>query len=186
MVTVQQKEDLARLVRQINPGSEETEEFLTLIDTLFSNSAINDLNVIGGTQVQRTSVDFVKNSNDTLSDVGLETSSLAINTVYRVEMTLLMTTPTTTPDIKLKFTGPGSATFSWGLKDDTPGATNSNNVSDERAVPLALSTTIIRIEGILVVVGSIGTLKLQAAQNTSTAEDTKILTNSAMVVTRIA
>lgn len=183
MVTAQQITDLERLVRQLNPGSEENEEYLTLLKSL---PGIGGLAALGGQDIDILAADFVVNNSVALVDTGLESSNLVIGESYDVEVTLLVSSVTAVPDLKLKFESSTNSTFSWTRGAPVDASVAVKVIGDtEAAIPILAGTGLMKVFGILTVVDTIGTLKLTAAQNVATVEDTKILIGSSMILTRI-
>lgn len=186
MVTVQQKIDLNKLLRTIHPSSVETENYITVLNAILASNTPNNISELGGMEVKTLTINFTKNSDITVSDVGLESSSLVVGQKYFVELLLLVNTITATPDIKLKFIGPGAATFAWDLGTSEDGLVAHKNINTENAIQLVgAAQSSVFISGILQITNLPGTLKLQAAQNTSTAENTQIIIGSMMRLTRI-
>lgn len=129
-------------------------------------------------------------SSTTLQDVTGMAVTPATNTTYELEGVIFYDT-SGTPDIKLAFTYPSGATFSWGpagLKFD--GTDFQSHFTAVHREVSATSTPVaglgsgtevtVHIQGKLVMGGTAGSLQLQAAQNTSNASNTIVKSDSWM------
>ena len=185
MVTQEQTDDFERLMRELNPTGAQLEELITLMNAIFSDNADN-VTVLGGSEVRVVAADFDINNTETLADVtGLETSSLAVGTKYYVEVLLLVESATTTPDLDIKFIGSANSLMNWDLGASVDGAVIAKTIASEIEIALDNLVSSVSISGILNVVDTAGTLKLQAAQGTATVEDTTIKAGSMIRVTRV-
>jgi hypothetical protein len=94
-------------------------------------------------------------------------------------------------DIKVQWTGPGSAALSWNsMHFTTAGAFSDTSFNDFTTVNVigtngAGNNRTIHMEGTLVTV-SAGTFQLQWAQNTSSATATQVLANSTLLAWKTA
>lgn len=151
----------------------------------------------GGTVVRKTSDEIVNNSSTLQNDNELLVA-VSASTVYLVELTLLLNAANATADFKFGFTGPASATFSWGvLATEAPGTFSSfigssltplamRTISDSITVGSNTGNTALVLRGILVVAGTAGNLQMQWAQGTANASDSKVLTNSIIIARQIS
>lgn len=123
---------------------------------------------------------------------------LLANTQYWIEFFLIVSNASSTPDIKISFTGPSGATFDWSHGGLTLGTTSTlNNVSrfyrsmgDLGTIGVvAGSTTAIPGYGRVVTAGSSGNLTLMWHQNNATTGDatngTTVQANSVMIAQRL-
>jgi len=185
MVTAQQTTDFERLMRQMNPNGAENEEFITLLDAIFSDNADN-VSVLGGSEAKAVAADFDINNTVTLADIpGLESSSLAAGTKYLVEVFLIVTGASITPDLDLKFISSANSTLDWALGASVDASAAELTIATEKTVPVGAATGTVKITGVLNIVDTAGTVKLQAAQNVATAENTTIKAGSTMSIKRI-
>ncbi len=185
MVSAEQTVIFERLMRQLNPHSLENETLIDVMNAIFSANA-DDASVLGGSEVKVVAVDFDINNDETLADVtGLETSSLAAGTKYLVELLLITISATTTPDMDILFVGSTNSTMAWDLGASVDGALIAKLITDEVTLPMDNVLSTVKASGILDVVDTVGTLKLQAAQNTATVENTTIKAGSILKITRV-
>jgi len=179
MPTAQQITDLQRHVRKLEPAGDFSEEYLqNLVDIL--NAGAEE------TVARIAAADADFNNDEVLADIGLETGNLAINSLYKVELTLSIESVSTTPGAEIKFVGPAGATLVWqlGHPADVDGAQLA--IATEQAVSTIAGIGIVTAVGFLTTGSTIGTLKVQGAQGTSTAEDTDYKVGSNLVLTKIA
>jgi len=170
-----------------------------------SDTAKVPLSTAGGIttlDVSRTVADYVRLTSDynhpqsdtTLADVSGMALAVAANAEYWVEM-ILIYTATTTADLKVGWTTPAGVSGSWngwGPQSATTTLASSintevrtwaqNNALGGLPGPVA---AIARMVGTLVVGGTAGTLQLRAAQNTSEATTTSIMTNTVLKLQRL-
>lgn len=146
----------------------------------------NLVDLVGGSEVKVVAADVTINNNDTLADIaGLETSSLAAGRKYLVELVLVGTGVSTTPDLDIKFVGSANSTLSWALGAPTDLTAAVNTIATEQTIAMDNLTSVVKAVGVLDIVDTAGTLKLQAAQNVATAEDTVIKAGTLLKITRI-
>lgn len=143
------------------------------------------IDLVGGSEIVTVAADFDINNSETLADVtGLETSSLAIGRKYQVELLLIVEAASTNPDLDIKFVSSANTTLGWTIGGAGTHAA-MDTIATEKTIALAAATGIVKAEGILDIVDTAGTLKLQAAQNSATVEDTTIKAGSMLKITRI-
>jgi len=154
-----------------------------------------DKRVPGGalTQVSRSTSNFTKNNNDTLGDVTGIAFPIGANQVWAFQVNAPASIGAS-PDIKLAFTVPAGASASGLAYVITDGATNTGTAGAVRIADLTASTGLagltagvgLVISGVVVNSSTAGTVQLQAAQNSATAEDTIIYAQSFITAWRIA
>ncbi len=84
-----------------------------------------------------------------------------------------------TPDIKLKFTGPTGATMFWQKRNTEPDFNDESDVIVESGPG---ANRLRAVVGIIYNGSTAGEFRLQWAQNTSDASDTKVLAGSALII----
>jgi hypothetical protein len=112
--------------------------------------------------------------------------------VYELDMIVFATAASTTPDMKWTFTMPSaSSQLIAAITANTASATTqeswaSDTIGDVRtAQPLTTDTYAIRIHGYIVNGSSDGNLHFQWAQNTSSADYTRVLAGSYISLRRV-
>jgi len=144
------------------------------------------LAIPGGSELKVVAADVDYNNTDVLADVtGLETSSLPVGK-YLVEALLILEAASTDPDIDIKFIGSVNTTLDWEIGAMNDGTAARNTIDTEETIPLGAVVSMLHIKGYLNVVDTPGTLKIQAAQNSATEEDTSVKAGSILKVTKIA
>lgn len=109
-----------------------------------------------------------------------------------VGIVFVTTASSGTPDIKVAFTVPVGSTLLWfgqGWNSAISAITSTVQTSSGSSQVLGVSNTgnlPIVVRGIVTTVDISGTLQLQWAQNTATAENTKVIAGSYLKATRIA
>lgn len=156
----------------------------------------------GGPTIAYKAYDEAVNNSTTFQDDDDLVLALVANGIYLVEITLLMYTTTTTPDIKFQWTYPVGCTIYWGvIARDTAAAagihwepTSSTGVSPTGLLAgtnfwytgLAAGTNCGAVYRAIVINGAnAGNLQLQWAQLVGTAEDTKLLAGSCLLAWKL-
>lgn len=153
----------------------------------------------GPTIIRKTADETVNNSS-TLQDDDELFLPVAENEIWLAQWFLLLNAASDTPDYKFGMSGPTGATMRWGV-----GSTQSTSgvafswFSTATGSPLGLAaisdtlttggTTVVSgifLPAIIVVGGTAGDVKLRWAQNTPTAVNTKVLTNSCLIAHQLA
>ena len=178
MVTTQQKDDLDRLLRLLNPNGEENDELIELLKNMFDSASGTEGTGVGSTSITRLGTDVIFNNTTTLGDAGLTTGSLPANTQYYVKTILNVSAANATPDLKIKFEGPTGAAFSWDEYET--GSSTANTIASEDTIQVPVGTIFKTVSGLLKIGSTAGTLQLKAAQNTAHASDIKILAGSVL------
>jgi len=144
------------------------------------------LAIPGGSELKAVSIDFDVNNSVVLADVpGLESSSLSVGK-YLVELVLIFEAASITPDMDIQFVGSVNTTLDWEIGAMNDGTVARNTIATEKTIALGAVISILHVKGYLDIVDTPGTLKLQAAQNVATIEDTSIKIGSILKVTRIS
>ena len=145
----------------------------------------------------KTANETVNNSTTMQNDDELLVNA-AISSTYLVELFIMYSSVTQTPDIKFGFTFPAGATFTWAMLGITP--TNANQDtglqagyartatvtgSGTRSLGTMASDLTATVTGVFAMSTTAGDLRLQWAQNNATAENTQVLANSFMIATKI-
>lgn len=182
MVTALQLLDLDRFTRQLNPNGDVLEEYLTLTKSL----PMGGVAAIGGSEISSLATDFVIFNNSAPGDTGLESSNLVVGGKYLVDLTLLVTGVSINPDLRLNFVSSAGSTFKWtlGLLNDASAAINTIGSVPEPAV--GALTGLIKATGILEIVTTVGTIKVQASQRLAQSENTIVKIGSKLKITRIS
>ena len=179
MATAQQLTDLRRHIRKLEPQGEFSEEYLT-----------NLVNIIeGGAEETVARITTIKtfNNDAVLADLtGLVTGNLSINSTYNVELLLRITSVSITPGAEINFVIPAGATLKWNLGNPADVAGAELTEATEQAVSTIAGTGLVTARGILRTGGTVGTVKVQGAQNVATVEDTSYEVDSQLVLTKIA
>ena len=155
----------------------------------------------GPTIVPKTADETVNNSAVLQNDDHL-LLAIAANEVWLVEVTLLIQGASANADFKCGWAYPTGCTIKWGhLAKDTAAASGSGFMPSGGALttPIVIATeTSVLVTGLAnIICGAVyraivingataGTLNLQWAQNTATAEDTKVLANSCLIAHKLA
>lgn len=111
--------------------------------------------------------------------------TVVANAVYRIEGVLKMASPSAA-DLKLAFTVPAGATFDWSLHGIIAAASATTDdflagltaASTQSVGGFGAGTVIGKVDGLLVVGGTAGTIRLQWAQDTANAGGTSMLAGS--------
>ena len=139
-------------------------------------------------------------TNNTLADDNHLFSSVVTSSTYAFELVLFYTTATSaTPDMKVALTFPAGCTASWSAVGLETGVATAAGIVALNAwseivtsgSTLARSATnagtlMMLIKGRIKTTSTAGTLKLQWAQNTTTAENTTLLAGSHMIIEKVA
>lgn len=148
--------------------------------------------------VEKTAV--TNKVNNTLANDPHLFATVEANSTYTFEMTLFVNTAASnTPDIKVALAFPASSTVSWGAIGLDVGATSTSGslaanawietVVSGAAINRAATNSggvMLVIKGRIKVAGTAGTLQLQWAQVTTTAENTSIAAGSFMEIVKLA
>lgn len=154
--------------------------------TLASSQTNYDQRVPLTRQVWRSTSNFTKNANDTLGDVTNIKFHIGASEVWSF-VAFLQASIGATPDIKVAFTVPSGATVTGNYVRYDASGIASARVSDftaSTAIATAAAGNQLVITGTVVNSTTAGVVQLQAAQNTSTAEDTIIYAQSYLVAHR--
>jgi hypothetical protein len=154
----------------------------------------------GPTIVRKTADETVNNSATLQNDDDL-LLAIAANEVWLVELYLLQKSPSTTADFKMGWAYPAGCSIYWGVPNlnttyGTGGqywltvvaAGTIGAILTEASTLAAASlngTQGIHITAIVINGATAGTLNFQWAQNTATAEDTKVLANSCLIAHKL-
>ena len=160
-----------------------------------------EIDVPAGPTVVRKTADEIVNNSTTLQNDDHLFITLGANEVWLLQLFLLLISPTTTPHHKFGFAYPSGCTMSWGdIRGSTTAGTYGRWITAGEqtidgllletglayATPYAGATTYGLLIDCIVKNGSTaGTLNLQWAQVTATAEDTKVLANSCLVAHKL-
>lgn len=148
-----------------------------------------DKRVPSRTQISRTLTNFTKNANDTLGDVTGLKGYIGASEVWAFEVQAQALIGGT-PDIKIAFTVPaGAAVTGVGILGQTATLAGCYERSSDFTAALALLGTgaeYLGASGVVVNSTTPGVVQMQAAQNTSTAEDTILYAQSFIKWTRLA
>lgn len=147
--------------------------------------------------IRKTTDQTLTQSNTTLQDVSELKLSLAVNEVWEIEAILLLSGSSTNADFKIAWTGPNGATATWSNESGANSAwvnqTTANSPPAMKAITDSVSigadavTFGARFRGIFAADSShAGTIQLQAAQASATAENNKVLTNSLLRAMKLA
>jgi hypothetical protein len=161
-----------------------------------------DLSVVGIGQslFVRKTADTTRNNNATIADDPHLTLAVDANCTYVIRAFIIYSSTTQTPDIQFRFNSPASSTLNWAINGITPANANqdtSQNAGQIRTIVTTGSGSTRSIgtlnashvampEGILRTAGTAGSLVFGWAQLNATVEDTKVLTDSYMQLTRVA
>jgi len=138
-------------------------------------------------QVARNTSNFTKNANDTLGDVTGLAFAIPASQVWGFEV-IAQALIGATPDIKVAITAPVGATATGlAIRYDAaaPVAVRVTDWTAAQALASAAAGVGLHLFGTVVNSTTAGIVQLQAAQNTSTAEDTIIYAQSLLRAWRI-
>jgi hypothetical protein len=150
----------------------------------------------GFTWIRKASDETVNNSAVLQNDDDF-TFSVDANSTYFVEMWLLLSAPSTTPDWQWKWTGPSGATMFHGpdtysgvslWNEAVTTTTNSGDLHTLSSNPFMggnAGTKGLRMQGIIIVSSTAGTMHFQWAQNTADASNSTIKANSLLAYQKI-
>ena len=139
----------------------------------------------GPTIVRKTADEIVYNSNTLQNDDHL-LFAVAANEIWEFEVFIIgISAASTTPDIKVGWSVPTGASMLWNSIEDV---TENNALPETYPIVLPQSTgkTLRRLSGVVIVGATAGNVNMMWAQNTKTAENTKILTNSHIIAHKLA
>lgn len=91
-----------------------------------------------------------------------------------------------TPDIKFQWTFPTGLTMRWNIYGPVAGWTSFALTQADGAALDGATDIAVQVGGIVLVGSTAGTLRVQWAQNTANASDTKVLTGSYIRLKRIS
>lgn len=140
----------------------------------------------------RNTSDFVKNNDTTLANVTGLKVTLAANTVYKVDISIMYNSGAT-PNLKFQVNPPSGATGVVWAHYYAFGAYQSFNSFID-------SLTAVRVDGLglgyanaghillqgLCITTNAGDLQIQAAQNTANASNTTVMAGSSIVAVKVA
>lgn len=146
--------------------------------------------------IRKTADETVNNSSTLQNDDQLLLPVLA-NEVWRVEASLLLSATTTAADFKFGFTVPTGATLYWGAGSGFDAASWSGQDASSTVLPALTSGStllqgglngikVLSLRAIYIGAANTGNVRLQWAQNTATASDSKILANSCLIATKLS
>ena len=131
----------------------------------------------------KTAVQTVNNSIVLVNDNHL-LLAVAANDIWVIELFLLVTSPTATPDVAWAFTVPagGSIYGVWFFNQDGVQASSYTDLTAQRTIAGVDNTTkYMQTRALYFGAGTAGNVQLQWAQAVATAEDTQVLENSFML-----
>lgn len=146
--------------------------------------------------VRKTADETISNTTALQSDDALVLTP-AINKVYTLEGLVLYTSGAT-PDFKMGFTFPAAATLSWnGGGANVNASSGSGDYVSNCANRLAVDSTFafggggafvcsIKLDGLIIMGGTAGSLTLRWAQNTAEASNTVVKFDSWLRLTPVA
>ena len=150
--------------------------------------------------VRKTADETVNNSNTLQNDDHL-LIAIGANEVWLVELFLLQQSVSVNSDFKMGWSYPTGCSIKWGSDQVNIGgarvhpwlSVESSNIpeaikieTDSLSVGTSNLIQGIRVTAIVINGATAGNLNLQWAQNTATAEDTKVLTNSCLIAFKLA
>lgn len=158
---------------------------------------------IGTTKIVRRSSDAAArnsgNTGSTLADDDTLLFAVGVSEVWHVEAWLLISSANVTMDAKIGWSIPNGASISWGAISHTSlvGGFDGTAVGNTQGAILTSSGAIalgsanngtfgFHCAGIVAIGATAGNVALQWAQQTSDPGDLKILTNSFLLVRRLA
>lgn len=152
---------------------------------------------VGQVLFARKTADESVASSTTLQDDDHLTLSVAASAFYQAELFMIFDGDATTGDLKIQFSAPAGAAFSYGTlsphTDQTSTTSSTMKVAEQTLAAastygcMGSGTNIIgRASGLLVTSGTAGTFKLTWAQNGSTATATRLRANSYLLLRRVA
>lgn len=126
----------------------------------------------GGTKAIAYTTSDQSFSNDVLTNVTELFLPVLANTIYRLAADIHYNA-LSAANLKLKWTAPVGALFRWDTDDGL-----TRGLSDAVIVVGDGTDRSVRVSGLLVVAGTAGSLRLQAAQGTTNATPAKVLLHS--------
>lgn len=143
--------------------------------------------------VRKTADETLNNTTTMQNDDHLLVADFSINQSYWIDLFLRYISVTTIPDLKIGFTVPAGAVFSWA-----PWGADSTTAAETTPIRTVLETTGVRtigtvaateitarICGELIMGGTAGNLQTQWAQSAATAENTTVKAGSLLMGRRI-
>jgi hypothetical protein len=131
--------------------------------------------------VNRTTSDFIKNANTTLSDVTGLSFSIAASEAWLWWASVYFLSDVTA-DLKIGITFPSGAAGRYGgIAEDS----RSVVLSASTAFPSNGADELLIVAGLVVNSTTAGTLQIQAAQNASDVSNTTIYTHSSVLAIRV-
>lgn len=134
-------------------------------------------------KIVRKAADETVNNSDTLQNDDELLFPVGANQVWAFELFIKWQSGAT-PDIKFKWSVPSGTTMNWHT--DEGNYDESTESTTRTTMPGRIVAAMNTITGIVVVGSTPGNVVLQWAQNTQDASDTKVLTNSVIVATKLA
>ena len=139
------------------------------------------------TIVRKTADQIVNNSATFVNDTRL-LLAMAANEVWVIDLILYYVSGSATPDIRVQATIPSGVAswIAWGLDAADAIYVYTRDVPN---YPTFGTSTILRLARVTFTVvngATAGNFQIQWCQNTATAEDTKVLTNSCLIAHKLA
>ena len=162
----------------------------TLTNKTLTTPVINSATGVGQAKVVRKTADETVNNSAVLQNDDHLSFAIGANEIWAIDMMLIMSMASATPDLLFTFTLPASASMivfaqsyaSGGLISNAKGTTPGTGIG----IGVDNSNPVVLIQATLVNSATSGTVQFQWAQNIATAEDSKILANSWIVAHRLA
>ncbi len=146
--------------------------------------------------------DETVNNSDVLQNDDHLSFAVAASGIYLVDLYLLTSSVSATPDFKWDWTVPAGATYYWGntadpsdSSDGTLGGWGQRNISSGSAAALSSGTLThgsgsnvpkgVHLIAIVIVGGTAGTAQFRWSQNSATSEDTKLLIGSCIIAVKV-
>lgn len=165
--------------------AERVKQAIAALETGIAGSGITTIELV------RKTADETVNNSTTLQDDDTLLAALASNEVVAFQCTIFHI-GNGTADFKLAFTVPSGAAIRWGMANaqvapggTLQGANVTNSSGSSQAVQGETGERAQLVTGLVKNGGTSGNLQLQWAQNTATVVDTKVITDSHLIVWRI-
>lgn len=137
----------------------------------------------GSVQTIIKSGDTAKSTDTTLADDPHLAQAVAASTTYSFIMRLFVTGGGTNADLNMQLVGPAGSTISWSGVEPIEPSSNFNVAGSTPATfQLNANARIIEIAGTITTTGTAGTLKLQWAQASSSAQVVTVKRGSSLVL----
>ena len=141
--------------------------------------------------VLKTADETVNNSSVLQNDNHLF-FPVAANELWMFQLNVWVSSPSAAPDLKFAFTGPAGATGKYGFHAAmSAGSDASNRTANALAATIVWLWPNTPAPGLMTISGFIrnganaGNLQFQWAQNTPTAQDTKVLQDSHLILYKL-